>query len=189
MTIPTSGYIKISATGKLEIIDAATVTDTTRFINQTVEGWFDVVRTGGQLGLWIELLVILFLSVSASIVVPAVRASYTAHIFFWWLVYKVFVLPFILGTGNFCVLEIARRSNSCDGLISYWPSLYDFQTFDVKSPEFLWWRLERMMKEELVLTQVHTQPICAHLLRTRCTIEPNSVPRLNLTVNPLSAFP
>lgn len=54
MTIPTSGYIKISATGKLEIIDAATVTDTTRFINQTVEGWFDVVRTDGPIDFWLN---------------------------------------------------------------------------------------------------------------------------------------
>ena len=54
MTTPTSGYIKITTTGELEIINAATVTDTTRFINQTVEGWFDVVSTDGPIDFWLN---------------------------------------------------------------------------------------------------------------------------------------
>lgn len=54
MTTPTSGYIKITATGELETIDAATVTDIDQLLSQTVEGWLDVVCTNSPIDFWLN---------------------------------------------------------------------------------------------------------------------------------------
>lgn len=42
-----------------------------------------------------------------------------------------------------------------DGLLSYYPKLMDFLHVDVKSMDYLAWRLNRLVKESVILKEIH----------------------------------
>lgn len=48
------GYIKINANGTLTTVDANTVTDTTKFLQEAVGGWFDVVSADSSMDFWLN---------------------------------------------------------------------------------------------------------------------------------------
>merc|ERR1712054_576116 len=91
-------------------------------------------------------------------VTPQPRVALAVRAFAIAALWSCLVVP-VLSAGLSCLLLcVARRSPILDGILTIWPSLMNFEHVGVVSPEFLVWRTQRIIDEEVLLLKVHREP-------------------------------
>lgn len=86
---------------------------------------------------------------------PQPRASYVVWIFTQYIIWSHFLRQIAVAIGFYVYLKFAMNSPMCDGSLSYFPDIIDFLHVGVKTADFLSWRMHRILKEEMVMKQVH----------------------------------
>lgn len=63
--------------------------------------------------------------------------------------------PFIKASARTVVLSMARGGRSCDGLLNVYVGAMEFRHVGVQTPEFLSWRVQKMVQEEELLRLIY----------------------------------
>jgi hypothetical protein len=79
----------------------------------------------------------------------------------WGMVAYPLIAALVLGW----VVVTATHAGLFDGLISYFPSIIDFQFVDIDTPRFLAWRMVQMERESAVMELIY-HPTRAHIQRS-----------------------
>merc|ERR1712224_635104 len=94
---------------------------------------------------------------------PQPRCSYVIFVFLQYIVYSHIARPTVIALGYFIFLKISLNSKAVDGQLSFFPEIIDFMHVGVKTADFLTWRLHRVVKEEMIMKQVHNGEFAAAL--------------------------
>lgn len=73
-------------------------------------------------------------------------------------IWSLLLWPFFRGLASMIVLDTARKNAKMDGILSLFPGIWNFNTVGVVTPEFLAWRVHRIVQEEQVLRRIHREP-------------------------------
>ncbi|CAD7935103.1 unnamed protein product [Amoebophrya sp. A25] len=88
-------------------------------------------------------------------VTPAPRSAVAVLIFLLYLAWLHVLRPLTHALGVFLLLFLATKTERFDGYLSWYTHTMDFLYVSVSTAEFLAWRLHRMMKEAVIMKQVH----------------------------------
>eukprot|EP00933_Yihiella_yeosuensis_P030709 TRINITY_DN24302_c0_g1_i1.p1 TRINITY_DN24302_c0_g1~~TRINITY_DN24302_c0_g1_i1.p1 ORF type:complete len:1188 (+),score=233.04 TRINITY_DN24302_c0_g1_i1:461-3565(+) len=86
---------------------------------------------------------------------PQPRAGSVLQAYFFALLGGQFLYPIFKGICIGAILIQARISPIFDGLLTFWPELMCFRHVGIKTPEFLAWRMQRIVAEEQLLLQIY----------------------------------
>lgn len=111
-----------------------------------------------ELGKWV-CMVGMLLNLTGTLAIcsllPQPRAASVARAFFVAVWLSHLLLPLLEATLVTVVLSTARTSGAVDGFLTVFPGTMDFLAVGVKTPEFLSWRVQRMVSEQELLAQVY----------------------------------
>lgn len=119
--------------------------------------WHELAECGKMVCILIILLATAG-TIAACAVMPQPRAAYVARCWLILEIWSLLLLPLTKAILTTLVLSMARGSGLFDGLLTIFPDVMDFLTVGVRTPEFLEWRIERMVEEAEVLRRVHREP-------------------------------
>lgn len=116
--------------------------------------WHDLAETGK----WICITgttILVAGTVALCSLQPQVRAAAVARTYLIDQLWFHLLFPILSAGSCTVVLCTTRVSGYCDGLLSVFPAIMDFEFVGVQTPEFLTWRVQRIISEEEMLLQVH----------------------------------
>jgi len=116
--------------------------------------WHDLAEMGKWVGICI-VAIIYGLVLLLCAVQPQPRAAYAVRVFLVAWVWAILVWPLIKATFFAYVLTSARKGRKFDGLLSAFPGIMDFVDVGVKTPEFLTWRIQKIVHEEDLMRKVY----------------------------------
>jgi len=110
-----------------------------------------------EMGKWVcivGMLLCLCGTVALCSLMPQPRAASVARAFFvsMWLSHLLY--PLCEASIMTLILTSARSGGAMDGLLTTFPGIMDFLCVGVRSPEFLSWRVQRIVSEEEMLCQL-----------------------------------
>eukprot|EP00929_Paragymnodinium_shiwhaense_P028174 TRINITY_DN16395_c0_g1_i2.p1 TRINITY_DN16395_c0_g1~~TRINITY_DN16395_c0_g1_i2.p1 ORF type:complete len:312 (+),score=59.72 TRINITY_DN16395_c0_g1_i2:867-1802(+) len=121
---------------------------------ETMMYWHELA----QMGKWICIVIIIFSTVGTVIFAalqPQPRAAYVVRTFIVATVLSHLLLPFADAAATTIVLCNARMTRVFDGLLTVFPGLMDFLSVGVVHPDFLRWRVDRMVTELEQMSMVY----------------------------------
>lgn len=68
-----------------------------------------------------------------------------------------FCHPLLKGVGSLIILDVARSVAIFDGVLTIWPGIMDFISTGVHTPQFLAWRVEKIVSEMELMRRVHKE--------------------------------
>lgn len=116
--------------------------------------WHELAEMGKWV-CWLSVAVFLAGTLALCALVPQPRAAGVVRACFFAFVWEVFVAPMLTAIVVTFVLVMARRSSLFDGLLTLQPRLINFIDVGVQTPEFLAWRIQRIVSEHVLLRQVY----------------------------------
>merc|ERR1719240_1539713 len=119
--------------------------------------WHDLSETGATVCMaWA------FFCSAATVVLcslyPQPRPARVMQCLLLCFVWQLFVLPLIRSVSQTVILSVSRASSQMDGILTLFPSIMEFISVGVQTPEFLAWRAHRIVQEEQVLRRIHREP-------------------------------
>merc|ERR1712194_58847 len=144
--------------------------------------WHEKCSTGQK---FTAAIIVVFSTITLSLaaVFPQPRASLAVWLFILYLFWQNIVKPFIQAFFMVWLLRKSTKVDFFDGVLSYYPGFMDFLYTDVQTCEFLAWRLHRIVKEEVILKEVHESPFAAQQYRETLSRMLQQVPNKNTTSN------
>merc|ERR1712194_500193 len=126
--------------------------------------WHEKCSTGQK---FTAAIIVVFSTITLSLaaVFPQPRASLAVWLFILYLFWQNIVKPFIQAFFMVWLLRKSTKVDFFDGVLSYYPGFMDFLYTDVQTCEFLAWRLHRIVKEEVILKEVHESPFAGQQYR------------------------
>lgn len=116
--------------------------------------WHKLSFTGVQLVRYVSY-AMTALSLIFAWAMPQPRAALAVVLFVFYLIWLHGVRPVIQTVYYWSIFVSALKTDYFDGYFSYYPRRMDFLYVGVQTSEFLAWRLHRIMKEDIILKQVH----------------------------------
>uniref|UniRef100_A0A7S1S8D0 WW domain-containing protein n=1 Tax=Alexandrium catenella TaxID=2925 RepID=A0A7S1S8D0_ALECA len=111
-----------------------------------------------EMGTWVCIIGMLLCmagTVALCSLMPQPRAASVARAFAVAIWLSHLLYPLVEASIVTCILRTACTSGSVDGLLTVFPGIMGFVDVGVKTPEFLAWRVQRIVNEEEMLGQVY----------------------------------
>ncbi|CAD7923439.1 unnamed protein product [Amoebophrya sp. A120] len=121
---------------------------------QKMKYWHKVSATGDAFLTYLKISLTFLMFIFAA-VTPAPRSAATVIMFLLYFGWLHVLRPAIHAGYVFTVLFMATKTETFDGYLSWYQNTMDFLYVGVSTAEFLAWRLHRIMKEAVILKQVH----------------------------------
>jgi hypothetical protein len=89
---------------------------------------------------------------------PQPRAANVVRALLLGMLWAYVMHPFLKGLFATMVLDVARQSPVFDGLLTMFPDIMDFAATGVHTPQFLAWRVEKIVSEMELMRRLHKEP-------------------------------